>query len=38
MPNSFEIRPEVFGKILECFLLVGKATRLLHKVESFEQV
>ena len=26
MPNSFEIGPEVFDKILECFLLVDKAT------------
>ena len=40
MPNYFEIGPEVFDKILasECFLLVGKATRFLHKVEIFEQV
>ena len=38
MPNSFEIRPEVFDKILECFLLVDKATRFLHKVEIFKQV
>ena len=38
MPNSFEILPEVFDKILECYLLVDKATRFLHKVEIFEQV
>ena len=34
MPNSFEIWPEVFDKILECLLLVDKATRL----EIFDQV
>ena len=38
MANSFEIRPEVLDKILECFLLIDKATRYLHKVEIFEQV
>ena len=38
MPNSFEIRPEFFDKILECLLSVDKATRSLHKVEIFEQV
>ena len=27
MPNSFEIWPEVFDKILECFLLVDKFER-----------
>ena len=37
MPNSFEISPEVFDKILECFLLLDKATRFLQ-VEIFEQV
>ena len=37
MPNSFEIWPEVFDKILESFLLVDKATRFLHKVEFFEK-
>ena len=30
MPNSFEILPEVFDNILECFLLVDKATRYMH--------
>ena len=38
MPNSFEIRPEVFVKILECFLLLDKATIFLHKVEIIEHV
>ena len=38
MLNSIEIGPKVFDKILECFLLVDKATRFLHKVEIFEQV
>ena len=38
VPNSFEIWPEAFDKILECFLLLDKATRFLHKVEIFEQV
>ena len=38
MPNSFEILPEVFDNILECFLLVDKATRYIQKVEIFEQV
>ena len=38
MPNSFKICSEVFDTILECFLLVGKATGFLHKVEIFEQV
>ena len=38
VPNSFEIWPEVFNKILERFLLVDKATRFLHKAEIFEQV
>ena len=38
MPNSFEILPELFDKFLECFLLVDKATRFLHKVEILEQV
>ena len=38
VPNSFEIWPDVFDKILECFLLLDKATIFLHKVEIFEQV
>ena len=38
MPNSFESWPEVFDKILECFLLLDKATRFLNKVEIFEHV
>ena len=38
MPNSTEIEPYVFDKILECFLLVDKATRFRNKVEIFEQV
>ena len=38
VPNSFEIWPYVFDKILECFLLLDKATIFLHKVEIFEQV
>ena len=38
MPNSFEVWPQVFDKILECVLLVDKATRSLHKIEIFEQV
>ena len=37
-PNSFEIWPEVFDKISECFLLVYRANRFLHKVEIFEQI
>ena len=37
MPNSFEIWPEVFDKILECFLLVEKATTFQHKVEIFKK-
>ena len=38
MPNYFEIRQEVLDKILECFVLVDRATRFLHKVDIFEQV
>ena len=39
MPNYYQIDPVLFEeKIFEVFLLVAKATRILHGIEIFEQM
>ena len=37
MPNSFEIRPEVFDKILECFLLGYREPDFYIKLNSLNK-